>query len=439
MTVQDLIEVIGGEVHTSFKNVSIKNFKTDTRKLEKGDAYIAIIGKKLDGHDFIQEAALKKAAVIVACKNIDVNIKTPIIYVNDTIDALALLGKYFREKYHPFLIAITGSAGKTTTKELLYTVLSSKYSVLKGEKNYNNSIGVPLSLFQLNETHDIALIEMGMNHKGEIENLSLMATPNLCVITSIGTSHIGYLKSRKNIFKAKMEIVKGMEDGILVVNGDDTYLRKVKNTSSFDVIKCGKNSTYHLKPYCIEENLENLSFKIKYHNIEYKISVPVIGKHLIIDILIAIEVGLLFNIKIEDIITSLKAYHTSNRRMNIIYKNQFKVIDDCYNASYESCKGICEFLKHRKENKILIIGDMLELGSFSQRFHLKLGKELIKIKNSEILLIGDETKVIKGRNIKHFESHKEIISYLKSIDKTGKLIVLKGGRGMHLETILDAL
>lgn len=439
MTVQTLARIIDGKMSIPCPEIEIGDIQTDTRNLKEGDVYIAITGKNMDGHDFIKNAIEKGASAIVVSKFTKIDTSTPIIYVENTIHSLAKIAQYYRKNYPAYAIAITGSVGKTTTRELLYTILSSNYTVLKSEKNYNNHIGVPLTLLRLNHDYNIILLEMGMNHMGEIEYLSNMVKPDLSVITNIGTSHIGNLGSKKKIFDAKMEITAGMKDGILFVNGDDSFLKKLKNTEDYRVIKCGRKQAHTLVPYDIQEELDHLSFKVRYQNQEYVVTVPVTGKHFLTNILIAMEIGLFLHIDIQTMIDSLKHFESFTHRMNVIQTDEFTVIDDCYNASYESFKSVCHFLKNRKEEKILVVGDILELGKFSQKIHKKLKKKLAKIPNATILSVGDATKIWKGKNIIHFENVQELITYLARINKKNKLILLKGSRGMHLEEIKNYL
>lgn len=439
MNVEDLRQCVGGKIINASKNNFIKNFNFDSRTIKKGDAFLALVTEKRDGHDYIKEAIDKKASCIIVQKPVSIKTHVPIILVENTYDALFQIASYYRDKYNPLTIAVTGSSGKTTTKELLYLVLSKKYNVLKTEKNYNNHLGVPLTLTKLNERYDIALIEMGMNHKGEIKKLSHLVKPHVGIITCIGTSHIGNLKSKKNIFKAKMEIIEGIEDGVLLVNGDDKYLKKIKSRKKYEVVKCGYHSTYHLIPYYVKETLHDLSFSLYYNERQYHFTLPVIGKHFLSDIMLAIETALLLGIDMEDIRSALMQYHSLEKRMNIFHKKEYTIIDDCYNANLESFKGVLHVIKPLPQKKILIVGDMLELGKYSRKYHRILGKEMRKVKADENILVGTETKKIKMKKSHHFDTNQEVIAYLKTISKKGTFILIKGSRGMHLEDIREYL
>ncbi|MDD3341065.1 MAG: UDP-N-acetylmuramoyl-tripeptide--D-alanyl-D-alanine ligase [Bacilli bacterium] len=439
MNTNILLQSVNGKQLNTAKSQTIKNFSIDTRTLQKGDAFLCLVTEKADGHDYIKEAISKKASCILVQKEVECKTRIPIILVKDTYDALFQIASYYKKKYNPLTIAITGSSGKTTTKEMLSLILSTKYKVLKTEKNNNNHLGVPLTLTKLSPVYDIALIEMGMNHKGEISKLSNLVKPSVGIITSIGTSHIGYLKSKRNIFKAKMEITDGIEDGILLVNGDDPYLKKVRNTKQYEVIKCGYNSTYHLIPYYVKETLDGLSFSLYYEKRQYHFFVPVIGKHFLNDIMLSIEMGILLGIKMEDMMKVLEKYKPLDKRMNVIQKLDFTIIDDCYNANLEAFKGVLHVIKPLPKKKILIVGDMLELGKYSIKYHKKLGKEIKKVNAEENILVGKETKHIKLKNSHHFFSNEEAIAYLKTVPKKDTLILIKGSRGIHLEEIRNSL
>lgn len=436
MKVEEVFQIVGGKLFFSH-NKTLKKIKIDSRKIEKGDIFIALKGKNLDGNEYVKDASFKKAGLIICEKKVNVN--TALIVVEDTYQALWNLASYYREKNNPLFIAITGSYGKTTTKELLYHILSDKYHVLKSPKNYNNHIGIPLTLFSLTGKEDIAIVELGMNHKGEIERLSKLVKPDLAIITAIGTSHIGYLKGKKNIFKAKMEITKGIDDGILLVNGDDSYLKKVKGNIHYDVIDCGKCSTYGLVPYQIKETFHSLSFCIQYRGKEYNVNIPMTGAHFVSNILLAIETALLLNMDMDTIVSSLRTFQMEKQRMEVISTSHYTIIDDVYNASYESIRALISFIKKQDTSLYFILGDILELGSYSKKYHKKVARMLRKIKNKKVLLVGDKTRVMKGKDFYHFSSNTEIISYLEGEDLNGKTFVLKGSRGMHLEQIVDYL
>lgn len=423
MDLNEIIKIVNGDCINDFKNNKIKNIVTDTRKIKKGDLFIALKGNKYDGHDFIKN--IKKSSGIIVSEDISINTDIPIIKVVSTYDTLEKIGAYYRKKYNIPLIAITGSNGKTTTKELISYILESKYKVLKNNGNKNNIIGVSDTLFKLNNKYDIIVMEIGMNHLGEISKLSNMCKPNLGIITNIGSAHIGLLKKKKNIFKAKMEIKDGL-DGTLLVNGDDKYLKKIK-----DSYKCGREYYNDLIAYNIYSNQNKVCFNI-YLDKEYIVIFNNPGIHFINNILIAIKTCLLYNIDIKVILDRIQKFKMVDSRMNITKYKDITIIDDSYNASYESMKAGLETLKDINDSKLIIIGDMLELGKYSKKYHLKINKVINKINNKQVLTVGEYSKYVEG---KHFQNIDDLMIYLSKYKINEKYIFLKASHNMHLEKV----
>ena len=424
MDLNNILKIVNGKCLNDFKNNKINNIVTDTRKLKKHDLFIAIQGKKYNGHDYINK--IKKASGIIVEEDIDISTSIPLIKVDSTYQALEKIGMYFRNLYNIPLIAITGSNGKTTLKEIISFILESKYHVLKNPDSKNNIIGVSDTLFHLNENHDIIVIEMGMNHFNEIKQLSRMCKPSKAIITNIGSSHIGYLKSRKNIFKAKLEIKEGLT-GDLIVNGDDKYLKKIKNS-----YKCGRNYNNDLIAYNINQNNQLIEFSV-YLDKEYRIIFNSPGIHFVSSLLIAIKTCLDYDIDMDTIVERIRQFKMVDKRMNIKTINTTTIVDDCYNASYESVKAGLEHMRYIHKNKIVILGDMLELGKYSKKYHVKLNYVLNKMQDKMVLSVGEFTKYIKGH---HFNNNDNLIHYLETIDLKNKYIYIKGSRGMHLDEIV---
>lgn len=418
MTLNELIKVVNGNTKLN-SNENIKEIKTDTRKINKGDIFIAIKGNNYDGHDYINEALNKGALACI----VEYGESDKCIVVDSTIKALFSLGNYIRNKYNIPLIAITGSNGKTTTKDLLYNVLSTKYNVLKNEGNKNNIIGISETLFKLNNDFDIIVMELGTNHIGEIKELALMCNPNLGLITNIGSSHIGHFKSKKNIFKEKISVVDGMYNKKLIVNGDDKYLKKL------NCFKCGKNKNNNLKAYNIEEYIDHIEFNI-FLDKEYKIVFNNPGVHFVNNILLVIETALYYDINIKDIIKSINDFSLTNMRMNILRVGSNVIINDCYNSSFESISAGIHYLSKINQDKILVIGDILELGKYSKKIHKRINKKLKKISNKQVFTIGKYSKYIKGLN---FDNVDLFIEYIKGINISNKYIYVKGSRRINLE------
>ena len=425
MNLDEIISVTRGKLINKYKKVLVDIFKTDTRLLNKNDVFIALKGKKYDGSKFINDDL--KCKVVITEDEIKLK-SIPVIKVDNTYDTLYYLTKYKLSKFKIPVIGITGSNGKTTLKELIYSILNAKYNVFKNDGNKNNIIGVFETIQKLDSKHDIAVIELGMNHKGELEKLSNMIKPTTAIITNIGSSHIGNLGSRKNIFKAKMEIVSGLT-GELIVNGDNKYLKKV------NAYKCGINYNNDLIAYNVNIYDNYLTFNICLDK-EYLVKFNNTAKEYIPMLLESIKVGLMYDISINDIINCINKYKPYNKRLNEIKLNNYTIIDDSYNASYESMKCGLNVLSKVKGNKIIILGDMLELGKFSKKYHKKINKIINKIDNKIVLTVGSFTKYIHSI---HFNSNKDIINYLDNHDITNTTIFIKGSNSMKLYEIVDYL
>ena len=425
MELKELIKITKGKIINDYKSVKITGFKTDTRKLKKGDVYIALKGNKLNGHDYINDKL--KASVIISEEDIYLK-DIPVIKVKSTYDTLFYIGNYLRKKYDIPVIAITGSNGKTTLKELIYNILSKKYKVLKNDGNKNNLVGVFETVSKLNKKHDIAIFELGMNHQGEISKLSKMIEPTIGIITNIGSSHIGNLGNRKNIFKAKMEICDGL-NGTLIVNGDNKFLKKTKG------YKCGIKENNDLIAYNIHIYKNYLTFNV-YIDDEYEIRFNIPAKDYIPSILEAIKIGTYFDIPINDIIDIISNYTMYDNRLNEIKLNNYTVIDDSYNASFESVKCGLDFIKKVDNEKIVILGDMLELGKYGKKYHKKINHLLSDINKLKVFTVGNYTKYI---NSIHFKDNNSLIDYLKKINLDNKYIYVKGSHGMKLEQVVKFL
>ena len=414
MYLKDIFKLIGGNLYS---DVKVNKIKTNSKEISEGDLFIAINS----GHDYIIDAINNGASAIISEK--DFNYDIPKIIVNSTIESLGKIAKYIRSSYNIPLIAITGSVGKTTTKELIYSILSEKYKVLKSLKNQNNHIGLPLTLFNLDSTYDVIVVELGMNHFNEISYLSQICKPDYAIITNIGSAHIGNLGSKKNILKAKLEILDGLNNRYLIVNKNDKYLKKLKYPNIIKVndktlkvknLNIGKNVTF---------DIDDVHFIFNSYS------------HLLDNVFIAIKIGLMFDIDLKTISEVIKKYQNIEGRLNII-KNKYTIIDDSYNSSFESLIGGLKQLENKDEFKIIVLGDMLELGKYSNTYHKKINKYLKKIKNKEVLLIGKYTNLIKG---KHFDNVKDIISYIKTKDINGSIIYVKGSHAFNLDKIKDTL
>lgn len=440
MKVEEIQSLLRGIlIQGTINDKNILNISIDTRTMKKGDVFICLIGKRLDGHQYIKEAIKKKASAIIVSKMVSIETEIPILLVDNTDEALQTLARYHKEQIEPSVIAITGSVGKTTTKELIARFLSKKYSVLKSEGNFNNHIGVPMTMLQLKANHEILVLEMGMNHQGEIARLSMLAHPNVAIITNIGTSHIGYLKSRKNIFKAKMEITDGMNHGSLIVNGNDRYLKKVKATKQYDVTLVNQN-TFHAQ---IKHRKDGIVLVLRVQKQVYHVDLPYCALHLLDNIFLALQTGIMYHVRMEDMIEVLNhtSFQLKGRLEHIDINSHQTLINDTYNASLESSCAALKYLKTLPGKKCMIFGDILELGKKSKKIHRQLACMFQKEKTIDFVFIGNEVKVMK-RKLKHslyFCSVEEYMNYIEKHPLKYDYILLKASHNMHFEKIIDQL
>lgn len=453
--VKDIIRLCNGRLICGNENKVLGNFNTDTRIIEEGDTFVGIKGEKFDGNEYYN-IALEKGASICILQDIDIDNQVinkyrdiAIIVVEDTIKALGILAKYKRSLYDIPVIAITGSVGKTSTKDIVANVVSQKYNVLKTQGNFNNHIGLPLTILQLKD-HDALVVEMGMNNLREIAYLSDIANPTLAVITNVGTSHIGNLGSRENILKAKLEILEGLrENGILIINNDNDLLnRYYKENMEKNIYTYGINEKSNINPNNIQINENESIYTINLFDKEYKVEVPISGTHFIYNSLCAISVGLQLGIDMDKIIAGIKTFELTKNRMDIqIIRDDIKVINDSYNASYDSMKSGLEYLKNMNGiRKIAILGDMLELGEFSKDLHEKVGYEVVYNKIDILIAIGEEAVNIYNKAIElgmnkeyayYFKTKEKAIDMIKNNIKSGDVILLKASNGMKFSWILD--
>jgi len=453
-TAKGIVRICGGKLLSGAENIKINNFSKDTRTIKYDDMYAAIKGDNFNGNQFAEKAMRKGAVGAIVDEDIAQNVLDKyedrvIIKVENTIKALQDLAKYKRDKYNIPVIAVTGSVGKTSTKDMIASVLSAKYDVLKTEGNLNNEIGLPLTLLKLNN-HTAVVVEMGMNHFGEIHKLTNIAKPTIAVITNIGTSHIGNLGSRENILKAKLEILDGLsKQGKVFVNNDNDLLHKfyIEN-KEYNIITCGINEESDFFGYDINLNEKSSNYAVNINNTRRNISVPIGGKHYIYNSLIAVAIGNTLRVDIKDIIQRIEKCELTKMRMNVqTVKNNILLINDTYNASYESMKYAIEYLGNiENRNKIAVLGDMGELGEFSIGLHRKVGEEVFKNGIDILITVGRDAKYIAERlkelknnqnNIYQCENADDAIHILNNILQEDDAVLVKGSRMMKLERIID--
>lgn len=420
---------------------------TDTRNMPEGCLFLALRGANFDGHNFAKRAVENGAVSAVTEYEIE---GCPCVVVPDTRRALLRIAAYYRSKFSPVLVGVTGSVGKTTSKEMTALVLSAKYNTLKTQGNLNNEIGLPKTLMELDSSHEAAVIEMGMSDFGEIHRLSCTTQPTIGMITNIGFSHIENLKSQEGILKAKLEILDGMaEDAPLVVSGDDPFLAPLKDTLQRPVYTYGiENENADIRAVDIEAGEGTTSFTVidKGEKI-CSITLPCVGMHNVLDALGAYCTGRLAGVEPEKIAEALGNYKTVGFRQNIEQHGTYTVIADCYNASPDSMRAALSVLKEMKSSgrKAAVLGDMLELGDLSRKLHEIVGDMTLASGADQIFCYGEQAQYIAkaasdgGMSVFHTEDKTELCSAVRAYLRAGDLLLFKASRGMHLEDCIKEI
>lgn len=459
LTIKDILKVTKGTLIIGNENDKCEEFTKDTREIKGNETYIGLIGEKINGGIYFEEA-FRKGAKTVIIERIEITEEQKqkykeknIIIVDDTLKALQKIAILKRKLYNDKLqvVAITGSVGKTSTKDMIASVLSTKYKTLKTQGNYNNHIGVPLTILKIKEEHEVAVIEMGMNHLGEISILTNIAKPNLCVITNIGTSHIGNLGSRENILKAKLEILEGNKEKEIVINNDNDLLNKFynENNNEINITTYGIEEQNTIYATNIIQKEESSKFICHVEDEEFEVNVPVAGLHFVENSLAATAVGKKLGLTNEEIKKGIEAFELTKKRMDIeTLKNGVKIINDSYNASLESMKGSLQNLAQYKNRKIAVLGDMFELGEYAKQLHEKVGIEVYKNNIDILICVGENAKYIAKKskeegmakeNIYYFKEKENIIEKLKQIMKKDDVILFKASNGMKFFEIVEKI
>ena len=443
MKVYEIVEATRGILVSGNKDDEINFFSQDSRQMTNGGMYIPLKGERFDGHNFIESAFQTGAQAIISEKNVNYEDKI-VIKVKDTHQALKDMASYLRNHRPVKVVGVTGSVGKTSTRDMVYSVVKQKYKTLKTEGNYNNEIGLPLTILRYHD-EEVLVLEMGMNHLQEMSRLSMIARPDIACITNVGTAHIGELGSRENILKAKLEIINGMKEGsTLIINQDNDMLQTVE-LPHLNVVRVGKGKEASIQASHIVLEETKSSFEVEYQGKKEIIEVPVQGEHNISNALIAIAVGIELNISLEDIKKGIQEFKLTKNRMDILEKNHKTVIDGTYNASVDSMKSSIDVLANYKKRKVAILADMLELGDYSQQLHEEVGNYVATKEIDVLICIGKEAKYIyqKAResmkDVYYFESNQEVIARLDELLKEDDVILVKGSHSMNLKEVVEKI
>ena len=445
-----LCEIASALGLTGIPDGKVTNISIDNREVVPGTLFFAIKGERFDGHDFVPQAFASGAVAAVVHKVPQGLWKDspPLLLVEDTRRAFLELGGWYRKRFESlFVVSVTGSVGKTSTKEMIDTVLRSEFRTLKTEGNLNNEIGLPKTLFRLDQSVQAAVIEMGMSGFGEISRLSRAACGDVGVITNIGISHIEKLGSRENILKAKLELLDGLKPSApLVLNGDDDLLSGVSFPDRNIIFYGIENPHAAIRAEEIVVDGLQTRFNLCYEGARYPAAVPAVGRHHVMNAMAAFAVGILNGMKPERIIEAFARYQPSGMRQKLVDFQGIMVVEDCYNASPDSMDASLGVLEQLGVigKRVAVLGDMLELGEFSEQAHRKVGALAAKHKADAVLCFGDASRWIMDEAKKQgvpvcmrFEAKQDVADWLRRNVSSGDAVLFKASRGMKFEEIIS--
>lgn len=446
LSVKQILQFVGGETKNkeTVENIMVTNICTDTRKIGPGSLFVPIKGENFDGHTFIEDA-FKKGAV-AALSHEKISGSGVVISVEDTRVALRDLAEHYLAMFKIPVVAVTGSVGKTSCKDMLAAVLGSRFEVLKTDGNFNNDIGVPLTVFRIEKEHELAILEMGMNHFDEITVLSKIARPDYAVITNIGVSHIENLGSREGIFKAKKEVFDYMtSQGMAIINGDDDYLPQLESELEMKTKVFGLTKDFAYKADEIKSlGYKGMSALFSTPHKSFKVDVPALGEHMIYNVLPAIAIAEDLGLSEEEIKKGIQSFVPTKMRLNIYeVGNNITIIDDVYNASPDSMKAALKTLDQLpcEGKKIAILGDMFEMGDHAQDGHRKVGADAAKMNIDLLICVGGDAHYIKEayghKSAYYFPTIQEANKAIEQIIEPEDTILLKASRGMHFEKMIE--
>ena len=439
---QEILDACGGEYFGDpallFKAAT--GIVIDSRNAMPGSLYVPIIGENHDGHAFIPAARENGASLVLSDRKLQ---DSPYILVANTLSALHAIAARYRSLFSIPVVGLTGSAGKTSTKDMVAAALGARFSVLKTQGNLNNETGAPLTLFSLEECHEVAVVEMGTNNFGEIDRIAAMVQPDICLFTNIGYAHIENFGTREGIFRGKTEMLKYMRPGgHIVANGDDDFLVKLP-----DAMLYGLGAHCNVRGTEIEDLLlDGMNFTVTYFNQQKRMRVPALGLHSVYNALAAVSVGLLLGMRLDEIAAGIETYTPLPGRMNVVKRTRYTVIDDTYNANPTSVQASVDVLAKCSGRRVCILGDMRELGRESARLHEEIGVSAANSGVDLLLFVGSESiRMFEGASksaqdrTHYFETQEALIAELPNWILPGDTILVKASRGMHLENTVKAL
>ncbi|MDO4551904.1 MAG: UDP-N-acetylmuramoyl-tripeptide--D-alanyl-D-alanine ligase [Bacillota bacterium] len=453
LTIREIEKAVGGALLFGDPEGAVDSVASDSREVLPGGLFAAIPGERVDGHDFIAAAAAAGCAAALVSreewkdKERARQAGLAAILTEDTVAALQRLAAWYLDRFSLVKVGVTGSTGKTTTKEMLYHILSRRYRTVRNPGNLNSPVGLSRSIFQIERDTEAAVFEMGMDHLGEIRSLAAMVRPHAAVITNVGLSHIGQLGSRENLLKAKLEITEllGAED-VLAVNWDNDLLSAVSYPGPYHLVKVGQEGP-DLRIEDIEDHGEDgLSFTLRTEKEQASFRLGIPGRHNAWNCALAAAAGLACGVSLEEAALGLQELESTDKRLHIIKAGGIKIIDDSYNASPDSVKAALNVLLTVKaRRKVAVLADMFELGPETDRLHYQTGRyaggcaDLVLAVGTQGRFIAGGAKDACGALVRHFETRQELEEEIKGLVKEGDAVLVKGSRGMAMDRIVKIL
>lgn len=447
LSIREVVTACRGRLICGDDELVFSGVSTDTRTIEPGMLFIPIRGENFDGHKFIDKAIENGAAAVLT--ELGGEYSVPAVRVEDTRRAMGRLASYYLNKLNIPTVAITGSVGKTTTKDMVASVLAKRYNVYKTQGNLNNDIGVPLTVFALKPYHTAAVIEMGMNHFGEISYLTSIVKPDVALITNVGVSHIENLGSREGILKAKCEIFEGLKsDGTAIVNGDDDMLSTLRGKLK-GLVMFGTDASLDWYADNIREHgLEGIDCTIHGNgsSVCFDVSISVPGRHMVLNALAAAAAGYALGMSAEEIKAGVEDFKPTKMRMDIIHSGDLTIINDAYNSNPVSAMAAVDVLAAEEGVRCAVLGDMFELGSFAPKLHYDLGEYTAKKGIDIIVAVGELSrelyegaKQVRNKDVYYFKTQEEFLENIDSIIRGKMTVLVKASRGMKFEKTTEKL
>ncbi len=450
MSLGKITEACGGIFHGTLEEQAyvVESITTDSRQAEKGCLFVAIPGERVDGHDFIPSVFEKGALAVISERELE-NPAGPYIQVESSLEAVKGIAAYYREQLDIKVVGITGSVGKTSTKEVIASVLAQKYNVLKTLGNFNNELGLPLTVFRLRDEHQVAVLEMGISHFGEMHRLAKIARPDICVITNIGQCHLEFLRDRDGVLRAKTEIFDFIkEDGSIVLNGDDDKLAQIQEAKGIRPIFFGTESGRSVYADHIENlGLKGVQCRIHVDDKSVSVLIPIPGHHMVMNALAAAAVGHQLGLTMEEIKAGIEQLEAVSGRFHIIENGRLQIIDDCYNANPVSMKASLDVLCDAKGRRVAILGDMGELGENEAQLHAEVGAHASGNHIDLLICTGTvsshmaEAAVADGGcgEVLQVPTLDALLTCLPSLIEPDDTVLVKASHFMHFEKVVEKL